>query len=255
MQHNMSQPFSSKRQHQEIICASRICISAYGATISRLPVLYWLELCISKSKAFCTDGDIALVNALQTCIPNSIGLWCFLHKTGKYWWASQRSFKQHKDGNHARHLWTREGETFSAGLIDVESKAAFDVNLDLVCISDGKCLSQVLLLRICPRFSQIVCGKPSRCFLSVVWLLVCKLALLGHLLKSSQGNPKRKCWWSGQTLQRAPGLVHWETTQTCGYSANRSWKGSSCIDYIPLTGMGDGVIFTLHSALAQRKLE
>ena len=60
------------------------------------------------------------------------------------------------------------GETFSAGLIDVESKAAFDVNSDLVCISDGKRLSQVLLMWTCLRFSQMVCGKPSRCFLSVV---------------------------------------------------------------------------------------
>ena len=59
-------------------------------------------------------------------------------------------------------------ETFSAGVIDVESKAAFDVNLDLVCISDGKRLSQVLLMWTCLRFSQMVCGKPSRCFLSVV---------------------------------------------------------------------------------------
>ena len=63
---------------------------------------------------------------------------------------------------------THEGETFSAGLIDEKNEAVFDVNLDLVCISDGKRLSQVLLMWICPRFSQMVCGKTSRCFLSVV---------------------------------------------------------------------------------------
>ena len=41
-----------------------------------------LEPCISNLKAFGTDGEIALVNALETCFPNAIGLRRFIHKAG-----------------------------------------------------------------------------------------------------------------------------------------------------------------------------
>ena len=41
-----------------------------------------LEQCVTKLKVFGTDGEITLVNALETSFPNAIGIRCFIYKAG-----------------------------------------------------------------------------------------------------------------------------------------------------------------------------
>lgn len=38
------------------------------------------EPCLSSLQAYGTDGEEALVNALEACFPKVVGLQCFLHK-------------------------------------------------------------------------------------------------------------------------------------------------------------------------------
>ena len=84
---------------------------------------------ISALKAYGTDGEKPLVNALETCFPGAIGLRCFIHK--------RKNIEEHLKGTSAvvkRELLsdifgTQEGEVFSTGLVDKESEEAFDVSL------------------------------------------------------------------------------------------------------------------------------
>lgn len=101
---------------------------------------------------------------------------------------------------------THDGETFSAGLIYVESEAAFDVNLDLVCISDGKHLSQVLLMWTCPRFSQMVCGKPSLVLYDCSCLSTCSSRSPPEKL-TRQPKTKVLVKWTDFTKSSGPGSL------------------------------------------------
>ena len=62
---------------------------------------------------------------------------------------------------------------------------------------------------ICLRFSQMVCGKPSRCFLSVVWLLVCELGSSRSPPEKFTRQPKMKVLvkWTDFTKSSWPGSL------------------------------------------------
>ena len=77
---------------------------------------------ISALKAYGTDGEKPLVNALETCFPDAIGLRCFIHK--------RKNIEEHLKGELLSDIFgTQEGEVFSTGLVDKESEEAFDVSL------------------------------------------------------------------------------------------------------------------------------
>jgi len=80
-------------------------------------------------KAYGTDGEEALVKALRTCFPSAVGLRCFIHK--------QRNIEEHLKVLSAtarteivRDIFgMREGEVFSKGLVDAETRETFDQQL------------------------------------------------------------------------------------------------------------------------------
>jgi hypothetical protein len=93
------------------------------------PCLLKLEPRLSALKAYGTDGEGALVNALQACFRESIGLRCFVHK--------QRNLEERLKGAStiarkevlADIFGVRDGEVFSTGLVDSKNKEAFDKDL------------------------------------------------------------------------------------------------------------------------------
>ena len=88
-----------------------------------------LEPRLASLKAYGTDGEGALVNALQACFKESIGLRCFVHK--------QRNLEERlsKASSNARRevmadiFGIQDGEIFSTGLVDSQDQEMFEKNL------------------------------------------------------------------------------------------------------------------------------
>ena len=80
-------------------------------------------------KAYGTDGEKPLLNALEMCFPNAISLRCFIHK--------KKNIEEHLKGSSAVVIkeivsdifGIQDGEVFNSGLVDKESEEAFDVSL------------------------------------------------------------------------------------------------------------------------------
>ena len=95
--------------------------------LSFFTTLLKLEPRISSLKAYGTDGEMALVNALDTTFPTATGLRCFIHKQG--------NIEDHLKGvpnpvkKELLHdiFRAQDGEVFSTGLVDVNSEEEFDV--------------------------------------------------------------------------------------------------------------------------------
>ena len=80
-------------------------------------------------KAYGTDGEAALVSALESCFPTAVSLRCFIHK--------RNNIEEHLKGvssavkKEILHdiFGNQEGQVFNTGLVDCDSEEAFDVSL------------------------------------------------------------------------------------------------------------------------------
>lgn len=89
-----------------------------------------LEPRLAALKAYGTDGEGALVSALEACFKESVSLRCFIHK--------QRNLEEHlKSASTSAKkevlldifgMW--EGDVFNLGLVDSENQQTFDRNLN-----------------------------------------------------------------------------------------------------------------------------
>ena len=89
-----------------------------------------LEPRLTSLQAYGTDGEEALVSALETCFSKAVGLRCFIHK--------QRNLELHLRSVSAtaqkeiiRDIFgIQQGEVFSLGLVDAGSMELFDLELE-----------------------------------------------------------------------------------------------------------------------------
>ena len=88
-----------------------------------------LEPQLASLKAYGTDGEGALVNALQCCFKESIGLCCFVHKQRNLEERVKAACPSARKEILMDIFGMQEGEVFSTGLVDSENKEAFDESL------------------------------------------------------------------------------------------------------------------------------
>ena len=79
--------------------------------------------------AYGTDGERALVKALESCFPNALGLRCFIHKKKNI--EHHLHEKMHVSAGDRKKILDdlfgrSEGDTYVSGLVDAESEAEFD---------------------------------------------------------------------------------------------------------------------------------
>ena len=81
-------------------------------------------------KAYGTDGEEALVNALEECFPNTISLRCFIHKRRNLEERLKSAATSSRKIIIQDIFGVKECDVFSKGLVDMESEESFLDGLD-----------------------------------------------------------------------------------------------------------------------------
>jgi hypothetical protein len=85
---------------------------------------------LASLKAYGTDGEGALVKALQCCFKESIGLRCFVHKRRNLEARLKATSASVRKEILIDIFGMQEGDIFNTGLVDSASKEAFDENVE-----------------------------------------------------------------------------------------------------------------------------
>ena len=80
---------------------------------------------LKSLKAYGTDGEEALVSALEACFPSATSLRCFIHKRRNIEEKLKTVVSTSKKAIMHDIFGVQEGETFSKGLVDLENEEAF----------------------------------------------------------------------------------------------------------------------------------
>ena len=135
---------------------------------------------LASLQAYGTDGEQALLNALESCFPHSIGLRCFLHMQGNIEDKLKGSSAAVKKSIIHDIFGYQSGDVYNKGIVDAESDEEFDEQVGMLSEKWEQ---------LCPGFNNWFKKKHATTFKKSMIASIRTKALLGSPPIKFTNNP------------------------------------------------------------------